>query len=128
MNYFQKKTWALQLLKALRSKFDVGLLVGDCTNVHRHKTLEKFLSKDLRILITTNLMSRCIDNRNVCLVINFDLPMIDGLFDTKVYDYRAGRTARYNDGGTVLSFVTPENRDGFETALRRDLGIKVESI
>lgn len=118
----------MHLLKALRSKFDIKYLANECCLQYRYKTVQNFLKNNVKVLATTNLMSRGIDNKNVQIVINFDMPYINGVIDTKIYAYRAGRTARYGSGGSVLTFLPSENLTTFKIRLQRDLAVTVEEV
>lgn len=117
----------MHLLKALRAKFDVKFLSNECDPQHRYKTLQQFINNKLKFVVTTNLMSRGID-KNTQMVINFDMPYINGVVDTKIYAYRAGRTARYDSGGSVLTFVPVGNLATFKSRLQRDLAVIVEEV
>ncbi|KAJ3411559.1 hypothetical protein HDV05_002028 [Chytridiales sp. JEL 0842] len=58
----------------------------------------------IQILVTNDIISRGLDNRNVNLVISFDFPK-------NITDYlnRLGRTARFGAHGDALNFVTPQD-------------------
>lgn len=102
----------------------MNCLTNEHTFAHHNKVLDQFLSGELQILVTTNMNSRCLD-ANVGLVINLGAPVLNGLINTKVYQYRAGRTARFNSGGTVLTIDTLPMFAKFKTAIERDLHVTV---
>ncbi|KAH0622988.1 hypothetical protein JD844_030873 [Phrynosoma platyrhinos] len=65
-------------------------------------------------------VSRGIDFQNVSAVLNFDVPL-----SVESYIHRAGRTARADNPGTVLTFVSPSERPllvTIESALTGDTG------
>lgn len=121
----QKRNVAQMVVKALRSNstLSVALMTKECDFDHRDRTLKMFLENKVQMLVSTNLLSRGIDNKNIGLIVNFDIPMDNGMFDLKVYRERAGRTARFTHGGTVLTFVTNESADLLKSALQTKLNI-----
>jgi superfamily II DNA/RNA helicase len=62
--------------------------------------LEKFCSGETGELITTDVWSRGIDDANVSLVINCDLPA-----SRELYIHRIGRSGRYGRKGVAINFV-----------------------
>lgn len=80
--------------------------------------MKEFKQGKVKVLLTTNLIARGIDNRKVSLVINLDLPYHFGAkgkenLDTETYIHRVGRTGRYGDKGIALNIVENE-RDNQE--------------
>ena len=60
-------------------------------------------------LITTNVLSRGVDVDNVCLVVNYDVPMDrDGNPDFDTYLHRIGRTGRFGRKGTAISLISDQ--------------------
>lgn len=83
----------------------------------RMLTMNEFKAGKIKILLSTNLISRGIDNRKVGIVINLDMPYryengkkIE--IDTETYLHRVGRTGRYGDKGIALNIV--ENQRDLE--------------
>jgi len=58
----------------------------------------------VRVVVTTDLLSRGIDLKFVSHVINFDFPL-----HATDFLHRCGRTARAGENGTCISFVTPKH-------------------
>ncbi len=80
--------------------FKVGSIHGNKSQPQRQKTLKKFKSDEIKILLATDVASRGLDIDNVSHVINYDLP--------ETYDHyvhRIGRTGRANKAGKALTFV-----------------------
>jgi superfamily II DNA/RNA helicase len=75
---------------------------SDLEQDKREEVMGKFRAKRIRILVTTNIMSRGIDVKEINLVINYDLPR-----DAEDYVHRIGRTARVNAKGEAITLVTP---------------------
>ena len=63
--------------------------------------MEDFKSGKLRILLSTDLLSRGIDIQQLSLVINFDLPR-----EKETYIHRIGRSGRYGRKGVSINFIT----------------------
>ncbi len=78
---------------------------GDRTQAQRERTLADFRAGKLQALVATDVAARGIHVDDVARVIHYDLPA-----DIKDYVHRSGRTARAGAGGTVVAFVTPEQR------------------
>ena len=66
--------------------------------------MDKFRNGDIRILLTTDLLSRGIDVQQVSLVINYDLPT-----KKESYIHRIGRSGRYGRKGVAINFVTKDD-------------------
>ncbi len=66
----------------------------------RNEKMLEFKSGKIRILVTTNLLSRGIDIEDVNLILNYDIP--DKAED---YVHRIGRTARAGKLGLAISFI-----------------------
>jgi superfamily II DNA/RNA helicase len=73
----------------------------------RTRTLARFKSGEVTVLIATNVAARGIHIDDLDLVVNVDPPA-----DHKDYLHRGGRTARAGESGRVVTLVTPgERRD-----------------
>ena len=88
------------------------ILLGDMEIEDRKEIMNEFKQGKIRILLTTNLISRGIDNRKVGLVINLDMPVIYNkdrdapkLIDQETYFHRVGRTGRFGDYGLALNVI-----------------------
>jgi superfamily II DNA/RNA helicase len=88
---------------------------GDRSQAQREQTLAAFKAGRVRALVATDVAARGIHVDDVARVIHYDLPA-----DVKDYVHRSGRTARAGSEGTVISFVTPEQR-ALASSLRRGL-------
>jgi len=93
---------------------------GDLHQEDRNDTLERFKSKKLQILFTTDLLSRGLDIEGVDCVINFDLPR-----SPADYIHRIGRTGRAGNAGVAISFIGHEEKDHFRLIEKRSQ-IKLE--
>lgn len=75
----------------------------------RDETMQAFRNGQSNVLITTNVLARGVDVDNVCLVINYDVP-VDGNQepDFETYLHRIGRTGRFGRKGTAISLIGDE--------------------
>ena len=60
---------------------------------------------DVRVLVTTNVLSRGVDVPGVRLVVHYDLPCHGVRLDYAEYEQRCGRAGRYMASGVTLAFV-----------------------
>ncbi len=75
---------------------------GDLSQGQREKVLHKFKSKQITILVATDVAARGIDVDNLTHVINYSLPQ-----DPESYVHRIGRTGRAGKSGTAITLITP---------------------
>ena len=78
-------------------------LHGDISQYQRERILKKFKTKNINILVATDVAARGIDVTELTHVINYALPQ-----DPESYVHRIGRTGRAGKEGTAITFVTPE--------------------
>jgi ATP-dependent RNA helicase DeaD len=81
-----------------KSGYEIEALHGDLTQQQRDKVMGRFRTKNLQLLIATDVAARGIDVDGVTHVINFELPD-----DMEVYTHRSGRTGRAGKTGICLS-------------------------
>ncbi len=74
----------------------------------RTETLADFIAGKLRVLVSTDLLSRGIDILYLPLVINYELPR-----SPKDFVHRIGRTGRAENPGDAITFVTEEDQHHF---------------
>jgi len=80
-------------------------LHGGKSQPQRTRTLSRFKSGHVTVLVATNVAARGIHVDNLDLVVNVDPPT-----DHKDYLHRGGRTARAGESGSVVTLVTPNQR------------------
>ena len=85
----------------IEDKFPVGYISGDRSVSDRNEIMENFKNGSLRILLSTDLLSRGIDIQQLSLVINYDLPK-----EKEVYIHRIGRSGRYGRKGVAINLIT----------------------
>lgn len=70
----------------------------------RDRTMIEFRTGKSTVLITTNVLARGVDVDNVCLVVNYNVPVDkQGLADYETYLHRIGRTGRFGRKGTAIN-------------------------
>jgi ATP-dependent RNA helicase RhlE len=70
----------------------------------REEVLSNFRSRQTRVLVATDVLSRGIDIKDINLIINYDVPS-----DAEDYVHRVGRTARADTTGVALTLVNSED-------------------
>lgn len=83
-----------------RAGMDCDCLHGDIRQSQREKTMQRFRSGKLPILVATDVASRGIDVDDVDCVINFDVPE-----ENEYYIHRIGRTGRAKRKGVAWSII-----------------------
>lgn len=88
------------------SGYTCSLLHSSVDNEERDRTMESFRKGESNVLITTNVLARGVDVDNVCLVVNYDVPVDkDGQPDYETYLHRIGRTGRFGRKGTAINLI-----------------------
>lgn len=88
----------------LPGQFDV--IHSNKSQNYRLNTISMFQDGQLRGLITTDIMARGLDIRDITHVINFEMPELP-----ESYIHRIGRTGRADATGTAISFFTEKEED-----------------
>ncbi len=92
---------------------------SDLEQEQRETILRAFKSRQLPVIIGTDVLSRGIDVTGISLVINFDVPP-----DPEDYIHRIGRTARAETKGTAITFVNERDQRKFsfiETLIAKEI-------
>jgi ATP-dependent RNA helicase DeaD len=91
--------------KLAKEGYNAEPLHGDLSQAQRDRVMDRFRSKDLQILVATDVAARGLDIDNITHVINYNLPD-----DIENYTHRSGRTARAGRKGESLVLInTREN-------------------
>ena len=100
--FVRTKTATVELAERIEARgFACDTLNGDMNQQARERTIGRFRSGKLDILIATDVAARGIDVPRITHVINFDIP-----FDVDSYIHRIGRTGRAGRNGTAITLVT----------------------
>jgi len=98
-----------QIVRSLKGKgYGVEGISSDFEQHEREEVLLRFRSRQTRVLVATDVMSRGIDIKDIDLVINYDVP-----HDAEDYVHRVGRTARAEATGIALTLVNQDDMDKF---------------
>ncbi len=94
-----------EIVKQLRNKvYKVEGISSDLDQRERENVLMRFRSRETKVLIATDVLSRGIDIKDINLVINYDVPG-----DAEDYVHRIGRTARAETKGEAITFVNEDD-------------------
>ena len=85
----------------LRAGLDCECLHGDIRQQQREKTMQRYRSGKLPVLVATDVASRGIDVDDVDCVVNYDIPE-----ENEYYVHRIGRTGRAKRKGVAWSIVS----------------------
>ena len=111
-------------MKFKKYGFNAQSFHGDLDQDERNVTLNEFKAKRIKILFTTDLVSRGLDINDISCVINFDLPR-----SPTDYIHRIGRTGRAGKSGLAISFIDHENEAHFKLIEKRsDIKLSREQI
>ncbi|MFN4246923.1 MAG: DEAD/DEAH box helicase [Flavipsychrobacter sp.] len=112
-----------QLTKDLKKqKLPADEIHSDLEQDQREQVLINFKSKQLKILVATDILSRGIDIEDIELVINYDVP-----HEGEDYIHRIGRTARAASTGTAYTFINGKEQFKFHR-IEQLLGRPVEKL
>ncbi|MFF3605077.1 DEAD/DEAH box helicase [Streptomyces sp. NPDC002463] len=89
----------------LGSGVRAAALHGGKSQPLRTRTLDRFRTGEVNVLVATDVAARGIHVDELDLVVNVDPPA-----DGKDYLHRGGRTARAGESGVVVTLVTPDER------------------
>ncbi|MBE0673335.1 MAG: C-terminal helicase domain-containing protein, partial [Bacteroidales bacterium] len=94
-----------EIVRGLRTReYSVEGISSDLIQKQREEMVLRFRSKQTRVLVATDVLSRGIDIKDINLVINFDVPS-----DAEDYVHRVGRTARAETTGVAVTLVTRDD-------------------
>jgi Superfamily II DNA and RNA helicases len=114
------KSSVKQLTRELRrTSLNVDEIHSDLEQAEREKVLLNFKSRQLNVLVATDILSRGIDIEDIDLVVNFDVP-----HDGEDYVHRIGRTARAESDGHAITLVSDKEQNRF-AAIERLIGREV---
>jgi ATP-dependent RNA helicase RhlE len=95
---------------------------SDLEQAEREQIMNRFKSRQLQILIGTDILSRGIDVDGIGLVINYDTP-----HDAEDYVHRVGRTARAERTGVAVTFVNEKDQQKF-SRVERLIGKEIDKL
>ena len=105
--------------KLLLAGIKAAAIHGNKSQGARQRALEAFRTKQIDVLVATDVAARGIDIDGVTHVVNYDLPT-----EPESYVHRIGRTGRAGAEGLAISFCTSEERRDL-IAIEKLIGQKV---
>ena len=87
--------------KFIQDNYNAKVLNGDLSQNERDNVMNQFRTKEINILVATDVASRGIDVSNLSHIINYNLPD-----DPEVYVHRSGRTGRAGKNGLSIVFIS----------------------
>ena len=84
----------------MQDGYNADALHGDLSQPQREYVMSRFHSKNLQLLVATDVAARGLDVDNLTHVINYNLPD-----DSEVYVHRSGRTGRAGKSGISVSIT-----------------------
>jgi superfamily II DNA/RNA helicase len=98
-----------EIVRSLKQKrFNVEGISSDWEQSQREEIMNNFRSKQIRVLIATDVISRGIDIKDINLIVNYDVPR-----DPEDYVHRIGRTARAEKTGVAITFINSHDMLAF---------------
>jgi translation initiation factor 4A len=98
-NKRQKAEWIAE--KMIAEGFPLTCIHGEMEPEERRRRMKEFRSGNIRIMISTDLLSRGIDIQQISLVINYELPS-----QHENYIHRIGRSGRFGRKGVAINLVS----------------------
>ncbi|GIZ10538.1 DEAD/DEAH box helicase [Flavobacterium sp. UMI-01] len=87
--------------KLIEDGYNAAALHGDLSQAQRDGVMKSFRSRQIQMLVATDVAARGIDVDNVTHVVNYQLPD-----EIETYNHRSGRTGRAGRLGTSIVIVT----------------------
>ena len=87
--------------KLIEDGYNAGALHGDLSQNQRDMVMKAFRSRQIQMLVATDVAARGIDVDDITHVINYQLPD-----ETETYTHRSGRTGRAGKSGISMVIIT----------------------
>jgi len=100
--------------KLRQNGIDAAAIHSKRSQGSRTDSLTKFVNGKLRVLVSTDLLSRGIDIAFLPHVINYELPR-----SPKDFVHRIGRTGRAENPGDAITFVTEDDKHHFKVIQKK---------
>ncbi|KAJ8754001.1 hypothetical protein K2173_001899 [Erythroxylum novogranatense] len=130
--FVNSKRSASMLHKALVDfGYEVTTIHGALNHEDRDKIVKEFKDGLTQVLISTDLLARGFDQRQVNLVINFDLPVKYETPDEphyEVYLHRIGRAGRFGSKGAVFNFIMTDRDHMIMDKIEKYFGTQVTEV
>ena len=100
----RKKDVDILYKSLVKHGFDAVALHGDMAQANRTKTLERFKTGEVQLLVASDVAARGLDIQGLSHVFNFDVPI-----HAEDYVHRIGRTGRAGLSGKSFTLAAPED-------------------
>jgi superfamily II DNA/RNA helicase len=98
-----------ELVRTLKNpNYKVEGISSDLEQNEREEALRRFRSRETRVVVATDVLSRGIDIKDINLVVNYSVPT-----DAEDYVHRIGRTARADTTGIAVTLINPDDQYKF---------------
>ncbi len=91
-----------------RAHYKIGEMHSDLEQQVRDEVMLGFRAGQIDILVATDIVARGIDIDDISMVVNYDVP-----HEPEDYVHRIGRTARANNDGKAVTFVSEKEQGKF---------------
>lgn len=88
-----------------RAHYNVEEMHSDLEQARRDEVMHSFRNGSVNLLIATDIVSRGIDIDDIQLVVNYDVPR-----EAEDYVHRIGRTARADNDGEAMTFISEKDQ------------------
>ncbi len=106
----------------IKDGYNADALHGDLSQAQRDSVMNRFRTKNLQMLVATDVAARGIDVTNLTHIINYNLPD-----DIENYTHRSGRTGRAGKSG--ISIVIVGLKESFRIKqIEKQIGKKFEQV
>ncbi len=108
--------------KLMADGYNADALHGDLSQAQRDYVMKKFRSKNLQILVATDVAARGLDVQNLTHVINYSIPD-----DIETYTHRSGRTGRAGREGISIAICNLREKGklrAIERLIKRNFELK----
>ncbi len=86
--------------KLMQDGYNADALHGDLSQPQREYVMNKFRTRNLRLLVATDVAARGLDVHDLTHIINYDLPD-----ELEIYTHRSGRTGRAGKKGISIAIA-----------------------
>jgi len=106
--------------KLMRDGYNADAIHGDLSQVQREQVMNKFRSKNLQVLVATDVAARGLDVDDLTHIINYNLPD-----ELDMYTHRSGRTGRAGRSGISVAIINLKEK-GKIKRIEKIIGKKFE--
>jgi len=106
-----------------KERLKVDYIHSDLSQTRRTRVFNKFRTKQISLLIATDVAARGLHVDDIAYVINYDFPQ-----SSEFYIHRIGRTGRAGASGQAITFISSPQEKKWLFSLARQKGYKVEPL